>query len=263
MKYSLYINQVKAIEWGLNPQQAILFSFLYELPSWANSEIINGEPYYWVTKPKIIEELPLLTDKPDTIKRLIKQLEEKGLVSRAVKDKCRLYVKTTKLGKTWNDSHEQVGKKIPTSTGGGREKNPQGGREKNPPNKITIDKDTSNKNTNLKAIDNSNVIPLPEWLDTELWYEFLGNRKKLKCSNSPRSIKTLINKLKKLEGSSSGSGNEALENANVHGWKSIYPPKDNLHSKKPANVYQAVHNMSSANPDNKYGEVDHDGSIKW
>ena len=72
MQYTVTINQVKAREWGLNSQQALLFAFVYESPSWANPIKTDTGIYFALSKSKIVEELPLLTDKPDTAYRLLK-----------------------------------------------------------------------------------------------------------------------------------------------------------------------------------------------
>lgn len=80
MQYTLTINQHKALEWGLNAQQAMLFAFVYECPSWTKPVTTIGGVYFALSKSKIIEELPLLTDKPDTAYRLLKALEAAGLI---------------------------------------------------------------------------------------------------------------------------------------------------------------------------------------
>ena len=69
------------MEWGLTTNQAMLFSFIVTMPSWANREQINGRDFYRVAKNKIVTELPILTDKPDTVYRLMKQLESARLIT--------------------------------------------------------------------------------------------------------------------------------------------------------------------------------------
>ena len=73
MRYSTTINNKKALDFGLNIQLAYLFAWFYELPSWAESVIISGDLYYFASKNKAIKELPLLTDKADTIYRYYKK----------------------------------------------------------------------------------------------------------------------------------------------------------------------------------------------
>lgn len=110
MKYSIYINQVKAIEWRLNLTEASVFAFCYELPSWANSSNINGEIWYQYAKTKIINEYPLLTSKPDTIYRVLKRLEKIGLI------KCSKimnidHLRLTDKARQWNEHDPTFGKK--------------------------------------------------------------------------------------------------------------------------------------------------------
>jgi hypothetical protein len=110
MKYNIYLNQQKATEWGITPQQAILFSYLHDLPSWADCYIVSGIPHYYITKQKIITEMPLLNCKPDTIYRWIKQLSELGVIHIIHKGIGSL-VGITKKGATWNGemSSRQMG----------------------------------------------------------------------------------------------------------------------------------------------------------
>ena len=80
MQYTVTINQVKALEWGLNSQQALLFAFVYGCPSWTKPIKTDDGIFFALSKAKIIEELPLLTDKPDTAYRMLTALEEAGLI---------------------------------------------------------------------------------------------------------------------------------------------------------------------------------------
>jgi DNA-binding MarR family transcriptional regulator len=81
MKYTLYINQLKAIELGItNLNQAHIFDLLTTASSWASVEIINNEYFYWVSRQAICRELVLLNLKPDTVYRHLKSLEKIGLI---------------------------------------------------------------------------------------------------------------------------------------------------------------------------------------
>lgn len=110
MKYSSLIDNVHAITWGLNIQEAYLFDWLYSLPSWAERITLSGplggaEDYYFASRTKAIEELPLLTDKPDTMYRHYKSLEEKGVIKISKIQGCD-YVMITEKGKEWNRQSE-------------------------------------------------------------------------------------------------------------------------------------------------------------
>ena len=131
MRYNIIINQVKAKEWGLNLQQASVFSFFYELPSWAESIIEDDKTYYFASKNKAVEELPILTEKKDTMYRIYKQIEEKGLIS-VIKKDGKDYILVTDKGKSWND-FKYNSEKNPNKLG----KKSEGSSEKNPTYNIT------------------------------------------------------------------------------------------------------------------------------
>lgn len=97
MQFTVSINQVKALEWGLNSQQTLLFAFVYGCPSWTKPVTTDNGVFFALSKAKIIEELPLLTDKPDTAYRMLKALEEAGLIQLR-NDAFRL----TEKGLEWN-----------------------------------------------------------------------------------------------------------------------------------------------------------------
>lgn len=101
MRYSATINNVKAVDWGLNVQQAYLFVFFYELPSWAESIVKGGKTYFFASKNKAIKEMPLLTDKRDTMYRYYKQIEKKGLIE-IIKVDGKDYVRLLPKAKEWN-----------------------------------------------------------------------------------------------------------------------------------------------------------------
>ncbi|MFI0474647.1 DnaT-like ssDNA-binding domain-containing protein [Halomonas sp. HMF6819] len=123
MQYLVSINQAKALAWGLNAQQAMLFAFLYQVPSWADSRQIDGAVWFNIGKGKIIQELPLLTDKPDTAYRLMKQLRDAGLIDMTSTDN-KTYMRLTNKAKSWNKA--QGSEKNPTLQPGaeGSEKSP-------------------------------------------------------------------------------------------------------------------------------------------
>ena len=101
MKYTILIDQAKSIEWGLSLSEAAMFAFAYALPSWAEQIHVNGQTWYFGSRNKAIDEMPLITDKPDTVYRLYKSLQSKGLIEWqkfGEKDCIRL----TELGKQWN-----------------------------------------------------------------------------------------------------------------------------------------------------------------
>jgi len=101
MQFTLTINQVKALEWGLNSQQALLFAFIYGCPSWTKPIKTDDGIFFALSKAKIIEELPLLTDKPDTAYRMLKALEEAGLIELSSTSNITLF-RLTEKAIEWN-----------------------------------------------------------------------------------------------------------------------------------------------------------------
>ena len=113
MQYTITINQPKALEWGLNAQQTLLFAFVYECPSWANPIKTDRGIYFALSKAKIVEELPLLTDKPDTAYRLLKALRDAGLIELSSTSSITL-IRLTEKAKEWNRKIDGS-EKYPTS----------------------------------------------------------------------------------------------------------------------------------------------------
>ncbi|DBA08585.1 TPA_asm: phage replication initiation protein [Pseudomonas phage vB_PaeP-D14I] len=174
MQFTVTINQAKALEWGLNSQQALLFAFVYECPSWARLVQTPAGDFYALSKAKILEELPLLTDKPDTAYRLLKQIAAAGVIDLSSTATITL-VRLTAKGQEWNrklDGSEkyptQVGEKSEVgnssevgekSDAGRSEKSPtkigkksgvgrkkiRSGSEKSPTNQVTSNQVTSNQ----------------------------------------------------------------------------------------------------------------------
>ena len=132
MQFILTINQVKALEWGLNAQQALVFSFVYSAPSWAEAVSVEGKVFYKLSKLKLVSELPLLTDKPDTAYRLLKALELVEVIELSSTSAITL-VRLTDKGRGWNTSE-----KFPSKVG----KKSEVGSENFP-----TDQDTSNQDT--------------------------------------------------------------------------------------------------------------------
>ena len=97
MKYSITIDNVTTTKWGLKIAEAYLFAWIYALPSWAESATIENETYYFASRNKVIEELPPLTDKPDTVYRYYKKLQDAGLIE-CIKIGAKDYVRLTKKG---------------------------------------------------------------------------------------------------------------------------------------------------------------------
>ena len=147
MRYTTRINNVRALEWGINMTQAALFDLINECASWASTVTINGVTFYWVSRQLVIEELPLVFRKEDAVYRTLKVLEEKWLVETAKMD-GRDYVRITPEGAKWN-SHDVPETEPRENSRDVREKN-RNPREnsRNSSGKNPTDKDINNQPTN-------------------------------------------------------------------------------------------------------------------
>lgn len=155
MKYTIIIDQSKSLEWGLSLSEAAMFSFVYALPSWAEQIHVNGQTWYFGSRNKAISEMPLITDKPDTVYRLYKALQSKGLIEWQKfgdKDCLRL----TDLGRTWNtinkDANPALGKKSEATRKKIRVK-----AEKNPTYNNTTDNATNDKIYSFTKVNEADV----------------------------------------------------------------------------------------------------------
>lgn len=112
MKYNININQKKAVEWGLTSSEAIVFSWIYELASWADKIEYKNKTYYYGSKNKACEELPIVSNKRDTIYRLYKSLQGKGVVELITLGKSD-YLALTNKGKEWHNINKYYKKIFP------------------------------------------------------------------------------------------------------------------------------------------------------
>ncbi|QPG62090.1 phage replication protein [Pseudomonas sp. BIGb0427] len=156
MQFTVTINQAKALEWGLNSQQALLFAFVYGCPSWAKALKTDDGIFFALSKAKIVEELPLLTDKPDTAYRMLKALEEAGLIELSSTSNITLFRLTDKAAE-WNKKQDGSEKyPTPPQTKGRKkirstsEKSPSKVGKKSEPGseKSPTNQDTNNQVTN-------------------------------------------------------------------------------------------------------------------
>ena len=76
----------------------------------------------------------------------------------------------------------------------------------------------------LKKKENP-LPPIPDFIDPELWEQYLLIRKKKKASDTPYAIKLLINKLTKYH-TEGLDPNESLRDSIEGSWKSVYEPKN-------------------------------------
>ena len=110
MRYTISIDQTHSIEWGLSLSEAALFSFIYSLPAWAEQIHTKGETWFFASRNKAIDEMPIITDKGDTIYRLYKSLQQKNIIEwqKFGEKDC---IRITEKGKQWNSLNTTLGNK--------------------------------------------------------------------------------------------------------------------------------------------------------
>ena len=140
MRYTILIDQTHSIEWGLSLSEAALFSFIYSLPAWAEQIHVNGQTWFFASRNKAIDEMPIITDKGDTIYRLYKSLQQKNIIDwqKFGEKDC---IRITEKGKQWNSLNTTLGNKSESTR-----KNIRNKAEKNP---------TYNSTKNNSTIDNN------------------------------------------------------------------------------------------------------------
>lgn len=70
-------------------------------------------------------------------------------------------------------------------------------------------------------------------IDSDLWDEYLKTRKRLKATNTPRGLKTLLGRIEKFV-SQGRDATAMIEEANAQGWKTVYEPKGDTNVSKSA-----------------------------
>lgn len=99
-----------------------------------------------------------------------------------------------------------------------------------------------------EEIEDKKEIELPEFIDSDLWKDFLEVRKKQKAQNTERALKSLINKLSEMESKESGSANRSIEESVMNSWKGVFAPKNQWQSQKPL----STSGVSNIKPDDKF-----------
>ena len=234
MRYTLYVNQSQALEYGLNINQALILQLIGECHSWASPEIIDNEVYYWTARQMIADELKILDLKPDTVYRHLKVLAEKGLIEykKSNKKDC---VKLTQKGKSYyvgNKSEKVENSEMnPTKLGNKSENN----SEINPTyhntnfNQITKDKDTPKPSLNI--INHQIYISFDD-KEKELFNEYWQFRKSKKLPTTEKVANRLLESYVEF-----GRNYQIIEKAIMSGWKDFYPISNNT-SKKQSNILE-------------------------
>jgi hypothetical protein len=151
MKYTISIDQTHSIAWGLSLSEAAMFSFLYSVPAWAEQIFVDNQVWFFASRNKALDEMPIISDKSDTVYRLYKSLQTKGVIDwkKFGEKDC---IRITEKGKQWNSLNTTVGNKSDDTRKNIRKKS-----ENNPTYNSTKNNSTIN---NILECEFEN--PLPE-----------------------------------------------------------------------------------------------------
>ena len=119
------IDNVFCLEHDLNLSQAYVYEWMLNLSKWASHIVIENKVYYFASKTKAVQDLPIVTTKTNTMHTHYKSLEKKGFII-VTKVNKQDFIHITDKSKTWNSSNhfeknqDELGKKSKLSF----EKNP-------------------------------------------------------------------------------------------------------------------------------------------
>jgi len=87
-------NQETMIELGISVEEGLLLDYLCYFFNSGNAKkiYINGKMFCWITYKKMLEDLPILKRQERQTRRLLVDLERKGIIERHLENKNRLYI---------------------------------------------------------------------------------------------------------------------------------------------------------------------------
>ena len=180
IRYSIMIDNVNSKRWGLTIQEAYLFSWITTLPIWAEKVTHGNEVYYFASRTIVGEQIPLISNKPDTIYRYYKKLAQAGVITyeKILGKDC---VQITEKGSHWGTSDYSENNPSSENNPNKLGKKSENHSENNPTYKNT---NTSDKNTNtdkgaIALFEDEVLFPLE--FDNErfraVWKEYLEYRR--------------------------------------------------------------------------------------
>jgi len=102
MQFSSTIDNITSSKWGFNLQEAYVFSWMAQVPLWAEQAIIGNRVYYFASKNKAIEDIgALITTKRDTMYRYYKKIANKGIID-LQRINGKDYISFNKKAADWN-----------------------------------------------------------------------------------------------------------------------------------------------------------------
>lgn len=214
MRFTHSINAVKCLEWDITLSEGALMDLINQASSWAEPSMVDGKIYYWMSRNKVIDEIPVAYKKADTVYRAFKTLASKGLIS-YIKDGRRDLVAFTEKGKTWNVKGTDIGdaklgnkselaqnSEINPSKLGNKSEKQAENTDLNPTDKNTNYKSISNKKrkpkTESKKEDVFNLVK-PEQVSDQVWNDLLALRKKKGAVESQTAWTRINNSIERAQ----------------------------------------------------------------
>ena len=267
MRYTSSINNVKCVEWGINLAQGQLIDLINQASSWAKPHIVDNELYFWVSRNKVIEEIPVAYQKPDTVYRAIKDLASKGIIDH-IKQGRKDLVRLTEKGMTWNvkgttQGDSKLGNKSDFK-GGNSEINPTlsqnseinpsklGNKSEKTPENSEInptDKNTSNKSTSNKKRYEPQK---PDEVSDQVWSDLLSHRKIKKTSNTQTAWNVIFGQLEKAKQATGHSLDQIITEWITRDWKGFKSDwYINIQNKTQSTGNNHAFNQPANNPTNE------------
>lgn len=231
MRRYITIDQAFAIEYGLSQSEAYVYAYVLTAPAWCDKALLDDRVLLKLSRRKIVADMPLVTDKPDTMYRIMKKLADKGLVELSKANGDDLVWIEPDMSANWGYG-EQLGKKSEYS-----EKNPNNS-EKNPSTHIVYRKNIDRKpQTPLKGVlTKSKFEPDLSAVDgpsRELVLEWLEYRRKIKKPyKCQESIDRMIERLRTIADGSFSKAKAIIDQAIANGWTGFFELKTNKNGKR-------------------------------
>ena len=84
-------------------------------------------------------------------------------------------------------------------------------------------------------------IDLPDWLDPEVWFDYIDHRRILKAPMSKRAKVLAINNLEKLRAAE--DPRNIVDRSIENGWKGLFPAKEKVNSN--LSIVAKKHNLTA------------------
>lgn len=101
MKSFSNIDNVFIYKHKLSLQEGCLLAWVLKLSSWSTIDVIDDEMFYFADKSKACIDIPVLTEKIDTMYRYYKRLETKGFI-KLTKRHGQDFIKILPKCDSWN-----------------------------------------------------------------------------------------------------------------------------------------------------------------